>query len=123
MIHIKCKCWIEYKQIVGWKDANTPIYGNVQYRCNGTKERELCKCNGEELNCDFYPEKRKKALLNLKNKISNFQSVYKELKPLILWRNDFVNKRDWETLCEALELSKDTNEIELKVLVINNFNK
>ena len=28
--------------------------------CYGTKEREPCKCGGNESKCDFYPEKRKK---------------------------------------------------------------
>ena len=27
-------------------------------RCNGTKGRESCKCGGDPLKCDFYPEKR-----------------------------------------------------------------
>lgn len=26
--------------------------------CNGTKDREVCCCKGDENNCDFYPEKR-----------------------------------------------------------------
>lgn len=29
--------------------------------CNGTKERDLCHCGGDERKCDFYPKKRKKA--------------------------------------------------------------
>jgi len=29
--------------------------------CNGTKERDVCGCGGDETKCDFYPEVRKKA--------------------------------------------------------------
>lgn len=29
--------------------------------CNGTKERELCHCGGDERKCDFYPKKRERA--------------------------------------------------------------
>lgn len=30
--------------------------------CNGTRERDVCSCGGDERYCSFYPEKRKKAL-------------------------------------------------------------
>lgn len=30
--------------------------------CYGTKECEVCSCGGDETKCNFYPEKRKKAL-------------------------------------------------------------
>ena len=58
----KCKCWEIKYQIVGWYDAETPIFSNnpIQ-RCNGTKEREECSCDGDESKCNFYPEKRKKS--------------------------------------------------------------
>jgi hypothetical protein len=26
--------------------------------CNGTKERDVCRCGGDVKKCDFYPEKR-----------------------------------------------------------------
>lgn len=29
--------------------------------CNGTKEKELCHCGGDERKCDFYPKKRERA--------------------------------------------------------------
>jgi hypothetical protein len=29
--------------------------------CNGTRDRDICGCEGNECNCDFYPEKRKAA--------------------------------------------------------------
>lgn len=39
--------------------SNPPIYVG---ECWGTKEKENCKCGGEESKCDFYPEKREAAL-------------------------------------------------------------
>jgi hypothetical protein len=35
-------------------------YHTEYYRpeCWGTREREWCKCGGDESKCDFYPEKR-----------------------------------------------------------------
>lgn len=30
-------------------------------RCNGTKERDECRCVGNPAKCDFYPEVREKA--------------------------------------------------------------
>lgn len=32
-------------------------------KCYGTKEREMCCCDGDERKCDFYPEKRELAAL------------------------------------------------------------
>ena len=40
------------------------------------------------------------------------------IKSLMLWRNDFKNKRDWIAVCEALDIPVNTVEIELKSLVI-----
>ena len=54
----KCKCWEEKQQIARW-DGNEPTCKTIQI-CNGTKEREICFCNGDESKCKFYPEKRKK---------------------------------------------------------------
>ena len=36
-------------------------FGMVKARCYGTKECEQCWCEGDESQCDFYPEKRNKA--------------------------------------------------------------
>ena len=40
-----CECWLT-------------DYDNCHHYCNGTKEREMCHCNGDVKKCDFYPEKR-----------------------------------------------------------------
>lgn len=36
------------------------------------------------------------------------------MKGLMLWENDFKNKRDWISLCKALDLPEDTVEIEME---------
>lgn len=33
-------------------------YDGEYERCNGTKERDYCKCGGDPSKCDFYPEKK-----------------------------------------------------------------
>lgn len=38
--------------------------------CWGTKEREPCRCGGDESKCDFYPEKKKGAV-EMGNKIDD----------------------------------------------------
>lgn len=43
-------------------------YDNEQGRCNGTRERDLCSCGGDETLCDFYPEKKAKARKKYKTK-------------------------------------------------------
>ena len=62
----KCSCWEEKCQIIGWYDAQTPMLSKKPIqRCNGTKEREECTCNGDVTKCNFYPEKRKeKKMIN-----------------------------------------------------------
>ena len=42
----KCNCY--------HKDFDRP-------ECWGTRERDLCSCDGDETKCDFYPEKRASA--------------------------------------------------------------
>ena len=56
----KCSCWEEKYQIIGWHNAQTPMFSKKPIqRCNGTKEREECTCNGDTTKCNFYPDKRK----------------------------------------------------------------
>lgn len=47
-----CRCYKKY---------DMPRYGCGGY-CIGTKECEPCTCQGKESMCDFYPEKRSKAI-------------------------------------------------------------
>lgn len=36
-------------------------------RCNGTREIDVCNCNGDESKCDFYPEKRTHKPISVKD--------------------------------------------------------
>ena len=60
----KCDCYhvtegrgYRYDTVTGKPIPHTYEYGI----CLGTKERERCSCDGDEVRCDFYPQKRKKA--------------------------------------------------------------
>lgn len=60
----KCSCYKTQKKrkylcvcsenCIDWKDVIVGV-------CWGTKECEECSCNGDELKCDFYDYKRKRA--------------------------------------------------------------
>lgn len=43
-----CNCWV-------FDDVRN---GTCIYRCNGTKEREICHCEGDKSKCDFYENVR-----------------------------------------------------------------
>lgn len=59
---MNCKCY-EYRLTTKYDPCNFPEGQRKIYQgyCKGTKEVEPCKCEGNELNCDFYPEVREKA--------------------------------------------------------------
>ena len=47
----ECNCYERY----------TDPLGKSFGRCLGTKEIEICSCEGNESKCNFYPERRKKS--------------------------------------------------------------
>ena len=57
----KCKYYETVKRI-----RYVTSDGEHRYRldgvCNGTKERDVCDCNGDRINCSFYPHIRKEAI-------------------------------------------------------------
>lgn len=56
----KCNCYVEDTYLTYDNVLLTPNYKIVS-RCNGTKERDVCSCGGNETKCDFYPAKRADA--------------------------------------------------------------
>lgn len=52
----KCECY-EEKEVVDSYLYDRRLIGI----CNGTKERDECRCGGNPAKCDFYPEIREKA--------------------------------------------------------------
>lgn len=53
----KCSCYNEQYIVADYTYDGEVLY-KKECRCRGTKERELCACEGDELKCDFYPDKR-----------------------------------------------------------------
>ena len=54
-----CKCYEKRTY-----EMFDPLWGTSTCErgvCMGTKEVEPCKCKGNELNCDFYPEVREEG--------------------------------------------------------------
>lgn len=64
----------------------------IETRCLGTKEMDLCSCNGDESKCNFYPEVRKRAKeMELNPSISSrLDTVITDIKGLDL--NGFSNE-------------------------------
>ena len=54
----KCNCHIEEALKVMYDPIEGFISKKTIGRCLGTKEYDICSCNGDESKCDFYPEKR-----------------------------------------------------------------
>lgn len=52
----KCECY-EERELMDSYLYDRRLIGI----CNGTKERDRCRCGGNPVKCDFYPEKREKA--------------------------------------------------------------
>lgn len=62
----KCSCYFteeKYKIYYPFNRYHLVTVG----RCNGTKERDECSCNGDKTKCDFYPEVREKVLKEQEN--------------------------------------------------------
>lgn len=57
----KCKCYETVKRL-----RYVTFDGEYHYVtdgvCNGTKERDVCGCNGDRINCSFYPHIREEAM-------------------------------------------------------------
>ena len=69
-----------------WDFDGTNNRGDAIYRCNGTRERELCFCKGDKSKCDFYEnvkkegelEKKQKEIVKIDNKPFNMmEGLYK----------------------------------------------
>lgn len=57
----KCSCF-EERFVADYVATRNAGFGDVLYRkecrCRGTKEQDVCSCGGDELKCDFYPDKQ-----------------------------------------------------------------
>lgn len=100
------------------------VYENINVpRCWGTKEKDVCDCDGDRSKCSFYKSVREKAAEEEKN-FSTTKNVLKEIEGLIgeYWGTDPVyytdskNKEEADAakLCceilEAIQMSKGEND-------------
>ena len=66
-----CECYHEHKDWIG------------KGECFGTKEREMCSCDGDMRRCDFYPEVREKGWHELSNECKVRTATIYELAALL----------------------------------------
>ena len=90
MISMKCECYFE-QEIIDYYSLNSDrrLIGH----CNGTKERDECRCKGNREKCDFYPEVRERAL-------EHYEEENKKLK----------SNRTQKYIIDTLKYYLDVNE-------------
>lgn len=69
-----CACYevIKRRQYTYHPNTGQPVGHDVNESiCNGTQEKDLCSCGGDETKCDFYPEVREKAKIELEKNMTN----------------------------------------------------
>ena len=77
----KCECYHTIKRL-----RYVPVLGGHRAQemevseCWGTKDRDLCGCNGDRSKCDFYPEVREKAGLINESTIKQLKNVTEQLE-------------------------------------------
>lgn len=69
--HIQKKRWYTHNPITGEYIGHDIDVGV----CWGTKETDECSCGGDRIQCDFYPEVRKKARKARESKFGEWISV------------------------------------------------
>lgn len=74
--------------------------------CAGTKECEICKCNGDRIKCDFYEDVRRKAKSNQLKK-SNLKRALENLETLIDVAVDYDGYQDAKNLMELIDELRD----------------
>ena len=47
------------------KTCQCDCYDSNSSKCNGTRERDYCNCNGDKRKCDFYPTVKTQALFDI----------------------------------------------------------
>ncbi len=91
-----------------------PVCGTINIpRCWGTKEKDICDCDGDKSKCSFYESVREKAAAEKNN--SDIEGVFNEIKNLIgeYWGGDptyYTNSKNKEEAdaaklcCKILEV-------------------
>ena len=81
---VKCDCYRVQPIFVGW-EFDRPIYKGTRQICIGTKECDETNCNGDQINCKFYPDVRQKAI---ESKLDNI--TIDEKDELLFYRHYIV---------------------------------
>lgn len=96
----KCDSYHECREAKYSRDRH--CYESTYGECWGTKERDRCRCNGDERKCDFYPEKRKKAKTVTSG--THINDYVNGTQVLYLYPGDFKNEERYETILDFLNV-------------------
>lgn len=64
----KCECYHEVARMLYSSILEQSYPTVIDGECWGTKERDVCNCEGNRSQCDFYPEVKAKALKEKQDK-------------------------------------------------------
>ena len=94
----------------GYLDAKHIPHEDFEYRtiskCNGTKERDVCDCGGNPLNCSFYPEKRILAIRETFNSKADRELLF-QLRTNMTSITRYVFNEKEDRSAEYRELAKE----------------
>lgn len=85
------------RDITLWVNG-VPVYEHINVpRCWGTKEKDVCDCDGDRSKCSFYKSVWEKAAAKKSN--SDIKDVFDEIENLIgkYWSTDpayYINSKD-----------------------------
>lgn len=86
----KCNSYrLELEQHHFVDENGVPVYENINVpRCWGTKEKDVCDCDGDRSKCSFYKSVREKAAVEKNN--SDIKDVFDKIENLIgeYWGGD-----------------------------------
>ena len=95
----KCDCYHLEPERHYFADENgASIYEIINVpRCYGTREKDVCDCDGDRSKCSFYKSVREKAAAKKSN--SDIKDVFDEIENLIgrYWGTDpayYINSKD-----------------------------
>lgn len=79
----KCDSYrLELEQHHFVDENGVPVYENINVpRCWGTKEKDVCDCDGDRSKCSFYKSVREKA--SAKKSSSDIKDVFDKIESLI----------------------------------------
>lgn len=114
----KCDSYrLELEQHHFVDENGVPVYENINVpRCWGTKEKDVCDCDGDRSKCSFYKSVREKAAVEKNN--SDIKNVFNEIENLIgeYWGGDpvyYTNSKNEQEASAAKLCCKILEEIRM----------